>query len=137
MQQVPSASNPKVREIEALRTKLAADPNDLRKAEALAKAYFGFGRELGDAHYAGYAEAVIAPWMAQQPPPPTVLVVQATILQYRHQFPEARELLKKALHRDTRNAQAWLTLATLDMVQGDYPTANSSLPQGIELHTGR
>ena len=129
LQQVPSASNPKVREIEALRTKLAADPNDLRKAEALAKAYFGFGRELGDAHYAGYAEAVIAPWMAQQPPPPTVLVVQATILQYRHQFPEARELLTKALHRDTRNAQAWLTLATLDMVQGDYPTANTHCVQ--------
>ena len=50
-----------------------------------------FGRKVGDAHYAGYAEAVIAPWLARADPPPALLVTQATILQYRHEFrPGAR-----------------------------------------------
>jgi tetratricopeptide (TPR) repeat protein len=52
-----------------------------------------------------------------------VLLIEATLLQYRHQFPEARELLRQTLSRDPANAQAWLTLATLDMVQGDYASA--------------
>jgi len=51
------------------------------------------------------------------------LVWQATILQYRHQFGEARALLQRAFAADPRNAQGWLILATLDMVQGDYPSA--------------
>jgi thioredoxin-like negative regulator of GroEL len=123
LQQVPPASDPKVREMGRLRTQLTADPSNLEIAVALARAYMEFGRQLGDAHYAGYAEAVIAPWLAKALPPTVVLVLQATILQYRHQFADARGLLKKALQREPRNAQAWLTLATLDMVQGDYAAA--------------
>jgi Tfp pilus assembly protein PilF len=76
--------------------------------------------------------------VAQTAPPAGALVTQATILQYRHQFPEARDLLQKALRIDPRNGQAWLTLATLDMVQGDYPTAGKNCAQvtnnaGFEL----
>jgi len=89
----------------------------------LADAYVDYGREVGDAHYAGYAEAVIAPWLAAPKPAARVLVTQATILQYRHRFEPARALLGKALEVDALNAQAWLTLATLDMVQGDYAAA--------------
>jgi tetratricopeptide (TPR) repeat protein len=93
---------------------------------------------VGDAHYAGYAEAVIAPWASTTQPPAGALVTQATILQYRHQFPESRELLRWALAADPRNAQAWLTLATLDMVQGNYPAAGRDCAQlsgsgGFEL----
>ncbi len=123
LQQVPAASDPKVGEMGLLRAQLNANPTDLRTADQLARVYIDFGRQLGDAHYAGYAEAVIAPWLAKQPPPGVVLVLQATILQFRHQFSGARELLKQALRQDPRNAQAWLTLATLDMVQGDYNAA--------------
>ena len=129
LQQVPAASDPKVGEMEMLRTKLKADPTNLRTAEQLARAYIDFGRQVGDAHYAGYAEAVIAPWLTKLPPPATALVLQATILQYRHLFAEARDLLKKALKREPQNAQAWLTLATLDMVQGTYTAANDECVQ--------
>jgi tetratricopeptide (TPR) repeat protein len=123
LQQVPAASDPKVREMAALRRKLDAAPSDLRAAADLARAYIDFGRQIGDAHYAGYAEAVIAPWMAKPQPSSVALVLQATILQFRHQFSDARDLLKRALKDEPHNAQAWLTLATLDMVQGDYPQA--------------
>ena len=86
-----------MRNLSALRAALDAHPQDVRAAAALARAYIDFGRQLGDAHYAGYAEAVIAPWMAAAEPPAAVLVLQATILQFRHEFDDARALLVRAL----------------------------------------
>jgi tetratricopeptide (TPR) repeat protein len=129
LQQVPPASDPAVRQMASLRSKLAADPTNLPVAIDLARAYIDYGRRIGDAHYAGYAEAVIAVWMAAAKPPPPVMVLQATILQFRHEFAPARALLKQALARDPRNAQGWLTLATLDMVQGDYAAASEDCAQ--------
>lgn len=129
LQQVPAASDPKVVEMRALRARLNIAPHDLGRAARLASAYIDYGRQIGDAHYAGYAEAVIAPWLAQTPPPVAALVTYATILQYRHQFTEARAKLQEALRRDPRNGQARLTLATLDMVQGDYPAASRGCAQ--------
>lgn len=123
LQQVPAASDPNVRNMQALRDQLNADPGNLRLAAALARAYIEFGREVGDAHYAGYAEAVLAPWLAKAPPPLAALNLQATILQFRHQFADARDLFKTVAQRDPRNTQAWLSLATLDMVQGNYAAA--------------
>ena len=98
-------------------------------AQRLAQAYIDYGRQIGDAHYAGYAEAVLAPWLRQAPPPAGVSVEYATILQYRHQFVDSRRELKRALDTDPHNTQAWLTLATLDMVQGDYETAGRDCSQ--------
>ena len=129
LQDVPSARDPAVSELKALRVTLDTEPHSLPAAIHLAGAYVDYGRQVGDAHYAGYAEAVIAPWMAQTHTPPGVLVTQATILQYRHQFGESRVLLRKALTMDGSNAQAWLTLATLDMVQGDYAGAGKDCAQ--------
>ena len=129
LQQVPAASDPAVRKMAILRAELNVNPGNLRLAEQLAWAYLGFGRRLGDAHYAGYAEAVIAPWMASASPPDPALVLQATILQVRHEFDPARKLLKQALARNPRNVQAWLTLATLDTVQGDYAAAERACGQ--------
>jgi len=129
IQEVPKASDPDVAAIRRLRVRLDAEPRDIDVADALATAYIDFGREVGDAHYVGYAEAVLGPWLAQKTPPATTLVLYATILQYRHQFGPAREQLKRAIAIDANNAQAWLTLATLDMVQGDYTTAGSDCAQ--------
>jgi len=126
LQEVPAASNPKVSAMETLRKKLDDDPANFGIATELARAYIDFGRELGDAHYAGYAEAVIAPWISRKQPPVAALVLQAVILQYRHQFSDARRLLKEALQREPNDAQAWLTLATLEMVQGEYAAANEA-----------
>jgi tetratricopeptide (TPR) repeat protein len=123
LQEVPSSADPAVLKMRVLRTALDAAPHDLTAAERLADAYVDYSRQVGDAHYAGYAEAVIAPWVQAAVPPVPALVIQATILQYRHQFDEARALLHRALESDPQNAQAWLILATLDMVQGDYQAA--------------
>ena len=106
-----------------LRAKFDADPHSLPDAIRLANAYIDYSRQVGDAHFAGYAEAVIAPWAGLASPPADALLSLAIILQYRHQFADARALLQKTLRLEPRRAQGWLTLATLDMVQGDYAAA--------------
>jgi tetratricopeptide (TPR) repeat protein len=123
LQQVPAASDPDVLQMKVLRDQLDRDGSSLRIAHQLARAYIEFGRQVGDAHYMGYAEAVLRPWQTQPSPPSEVLVDGATILQFRHQFTDARQQLKKALIKDPNNAQGWLTLATVDMVQGEYESA--------------
>jgi tetratricopeptide (TPR) repeat protein len=129
LQDVPSTADPAVLKMQTLRAAFDAAPHDLTAAEQLADAYIDYSRQVGDAHYAGYAEAVIAPWVQAAAPPAVALVTQATILQYRHQFSDARTMLTKAFALDPRNAQAWLILATLDMVQGDYPAADRDCAQ--------
>ncbi len=129
LQQVPAETDPAVVQLRALRVQLDAAPMSLAAASQLARAYINFGRQVGDAHYAGYAEAVIAPWLKEPEPPVAALVIQATILQYRHEFTAARTVLKQALARDDHDVQGWLTLATLDMVQGDYKAAAAGCAQ--------
>ncbi len=129
VQEVPATSDPKVAEMQRRRRDLDGSPASLPAALLLARAYIDYGRQIGDAHYAGYAEAVIAPWIAAAAPPASALALQATILQYRHQFSEARTMLQRTLNRDPRNPQAWLTLATLDMVQGEYASAAKDCAQ--------
>lgn len=138
VQDVPSTADPAVAAMKALRAQIEASPRSLPPAIRLAGAYIDYGRQVGDAHYAGYAEAVIAPWLAASSPPASVLLTKATILQYRHQFSDSRDLLRRTLAIEARNAQAWLTLATLDMVQGDYGAAAHDCVQvtgsaGLEL----
>ena len=129
LQVVPATTDPAVARMTNLRKALSATPHDLPAAISLATAYVDYGRQVGDAHYAGYAEAVLAPWLAGPSVPGPVLLTEATILQYRHQFPEARKLLHEVLSADPGSAQAWLTLATLDMVQGDYAAAGKECVQ--------
>lgn len=118
LQKVPSSRDPAVRWLAELRQRASADPRDVRAADALARAFVDYGRTVGDARYAGYAEATIAPWLARGEAPPALLVTQATILQYRHDFDAARGLLERAVAFDPALGQAWLTLASLDLVQG-------------------
>jgi tetratricopeptide (TPR) repeat protein len=139
LQQVPAVADPAVKAMRSLRAKFEASPQDLGAAIELANAYIDYSRQIGDAHYAGYAEAVIAPWRARPTPPASVLLTEATILQYRHQFTDARDLLQKTLRLDPHNGQAWLTLATLDMVQGDYARVGkecAAVTNDADLDTG-
>jgi tetratricopeptide (TPR) repeat protein len=123
LEHLPSTSDPRVRQFDALKQKIQAKPNDVHAAVALSNAYLDYGRDTGDARYLGRAQAVIAPWTSKHPVPLDVMLVQATILQSRHQFAESRKLLQAVLKRDNDNAQAWLTLSSVALVQGDMTEA--------------
>ncbi|MEO7051922.1 MAG: tetratricopeptide repeat protein [Rhodanobacter sp.] len=126
LQHVPASSDPRVRQFDQLRADVRGHPKDMSLALKLADAYIEYGRSTGDARYLGRAQAVIDAWMQQKPVPVPVVLTHATILQSRHFFSESRTELKSILARDPGNVQAWLTLATVAMVQGDYPSANDS-----------
>lgn len=122
LQQVPTALDPRVRQFEALRRQWQKTP-DAAHAAALSRAYLDYARDTGDARYLGRAEALIEPWLKQSPPPLDAQLIDATILQSRHQFADSRAELLLILQRDSGNAQAWLTLATVAQVQGDMDMA--------------
>jgi hypothetical protein len=98
-------------------------------AVKLADAYIDYGRSTGDARYVGRGVAVVEPWLRVDPVPIPALLVQATVLQSRHFFAESRSELTALLGRSPRNLQAWLTLATVEMVQADYVAANRACIQ--------
>ncbi len=91
-------------------------------AEALAQAqaWVGEARQSGDTRFWGRAQAVLSPWWDKPDAPPALMVMQATVQQGRHEFTAAYTTLKAALKRDRGNAQAWLTLASLERLSGRY-----------------
>ncbi|MGA7298483.1 MAG: tetratricopeptide repeat protein [Rhodanobacteraceae bacterium] len=124
LQEVPPSTDPRVRKFDQLRAQLRSNPNDMHAALTLARAYIDYGRSTGDARFIGRALAVIEPWLKQSPIPVPVALLHATIRQNRHRFKDARAQLQHIVQREPGNAQAWLTLATVAMVQGDLGTAN-------------
>lgn len=126
LEQLPSTRDPRVRAFDALRRQRVAAPGDPRLAIALARSYLDYGRATGDARYLGRAQAVIQPLLAHPSPPLDALLVEATLLQSRHQFAESRVVLQTLLRRDPGNPDAWLTLSSVALVQGDMPTAQRS-----------
>ncbi len=98
-------------------------------AVPLAQFYIGQARATGDLRFLGYAQGVLAPWVAQSAPVPAALVLQATLQQSRHEFDAALTTLDRSLAARPNDAQAWLTRATVLRVLGRYPEAASACEQ--------
>jgi len=105
-----------------LRRRLAERPGDARLATAVAERYLAQARESGDPRFAGLALAALAAWPDAAKAPNEVLLLRATLEQYLHEFDASVDHLRILLARpgSERNAQAWLTLATVLRVQGRY-----------------
>ena len=99
----------------------------------LAQFYIQQARLSGDLRFLGYAEAVLAPWVKKMPPTPTVLVLQATLQQSRHEFSASLDTLDHALALGPEDPQALLTRATVLRVLGRYPEANAACEQFARL----
>jgi predicted Zn-dependent protease len=112
--------------LRALRAQVAAAPRDPAPALALAWRYVALGRASTDPRYYGQAQAALAPWWSMPAPPPGVRLLRATLLQNGHQFDAAQEQLRAVVAAEPRNAQAWLTLATVQAVTGDSEAAMAS-----------
>lgn len=109
--------------VRAMRKRLADDPDNLPLALDVADRYIDRGRRESDPRLFGHAEGVLQPWLEAADPPAAVLVMRATLAQYRHDFAAARADLTRAIERDPRDPRAWLTLATIERVQGRYADA--------------
>jgi hypothetical protein len=84
-------------------------------------------RQTADPRYLGQAQALIGTQWSQPQAGYELLTLQATIEQSRHEFAQARKTLQTALKQPTpSNAQAWLTLATIERVQANYSAAEAA-----------
>jgi hypothetical protein len=109
--------------IEKLAPRVGAAAKDPEKTAQAVRTAINLARETADPRYLGRAQALLAPWWDRAGAPPDLAVLQATVLQSRHDFAGARLVLQKVVSNQTRHAQAWLTLATLDRLQADYASA--------------
>lgn len=116
-------NDPAMREIRDLRAALAREPQNLDLAIRLARRYFDQALAQGDPRYVGYAQAALKPWWDLSEPPTSVLVMRATLVQYRHDFPAALADLARALQREPENARAWSLRMVIHLVQADYVAA--------------
>jgi tetratricopeptide (TPR) repeat protein len=125
LHQLPAASQQESATIKILRQALQQAPENSDIASQLATAYINKARIDSDSRYYGYAEAVLKPWWKLQPPPNEVLFLRATLQQHQHAYQPAIADLKQLVSHQPRNAQAWLSLATIQQVTGDYVAARA------------
>jgi tetratricopeptide (TPR) repeat protein len=79
-----------------------------------------------DPRYLGQAESVLSPWWDNPAASASVWILRGGIEQHRHEFDAAIQSLKRAVHSDPRNAQGWLTLASIYTVRGQFTEARSA-----------
>jgi hypothetical protein len=118
------------------RQQLAAHPKDVAAATAAARQWLGQAREQGDPRFAGQALAALEAWPDPATAPDDVLLMQATVEQYLHEFDAAAGKLERLVQRAPRNAQAWLTLATVRRVQGRYAESSAACTALAALASG-
>lgn len=113
------AADPRLRELQTLRSQLTRQPDNLELALDLVRRHVVMGRAEGDPRYYGYARAALMPWWHQNPPPVEVLVLRAVLRQNQHDFDGALADLRQVLSVQPRHAQAWLTQAVIYQVRGE------------------
>jgi predicted Zn-dependent protease len=128
-----TAADPSSRASRAMRTLLARDPGNVDLALRVAQVYLARARSESDPRYLGQAQAVLAPWWSLADPPVPVLLLRATIRQSNHDFGSAQRDLERIVKREPNNAQAWLTLATVQQVSGNLPSARGSCAKLVPL----
>lgn len=112
--------------IRSFKASLKQDPKSLEASTGLARLYIELGRTEADPRYYGYAEALLKPWWEDQNPSAEVLLLRATLRQHLHEYAAALEDLKQLVREQPSSSQAWLTLAVVQWVQGDYKAAKQS-----------
>lgn len=108
------------------RRQLAQRPGDATLALRLARAGLERSRAGGDPRHAGQALAALAYWSDARTDPPEIVLLQATLDQHLHDFDAAATKLERLLRRRPADAQAWLTLAAVRRVQGQYAQADTA-----------
>ncbi len=121
-----TAEDPGLAALRKQRAELSQHPENLQLASSTARAYLERGSIEGDPRFTGRAQAALAPWWSSADAPEPVLVLRAIIRQRSHDFAPAVEDLQRALLKDPKDGQAWLTLSSVQAVSGDLEAAKKS-----------
>ena len=125
LERLPEKGDPALRDLKRMRAVLAATPNNLDVAAAVARRAIEASRATGDPRFLGQAQAALAPWWMASDAPAVVVLLRATIRQSQHDFDGALADLDRLLKGNPRAAQARLTRATVLTVVGRYAEAQA------------
>src|SRR6476661_4229262 len=109
-------NDPVARELGQLRSELQRNPRNLDVAVRLARRYYGLVGQEGDPRYLGYAQAALDPWWNIPTPPTDVLILRASLAQFRHDFAGALTDLGLVIDREPANAEARTLRALIHIV---------------------
>jgi tetratricopeptide (TPR) repeat protein len=116
-------------ELRGLLARWRNDPAAEASNVALAGAFIDRARRLREPRYFGRAEALLSP-RATMPGAGAALRRQyAEVLQYRHEFIAAEELLGSVLRENPHDADARSMRASIRLVRGDFPGARADCAQ--------
>ena len=110
-------------ELTTLRRQLSSSPTDLDLAVRVAGRYLVMGSVENDPRFYGYARAALKPWWGQEKPPPQVLRLRAKLRETDHRYDDAIADLRLLLEQEPKNTQAWIEVANILRVQGQYDEA--------------
>jgi Tfp pilus assembly protein PilF len=123
LERLPVGGSTSNSELRQLQRQLDNDSKNLQLATNIATRLLEKARAEADPRYYGYAQSALSYWWRQAQPPPSVLILRATLRQHQHDFAGALADLQSILEREPRNAKAWLIRAVILGVQGQYPEA--------------
>lgn len=106
-----------------------ADRQSPQTAVALADAFIERARRLREPAYFGRAEAVLAPLVELPQSGHAPRRLYAAVLQFRHEFSAAEELLDGVLRENPRDVPARTLRASIRLVRGDFPGARGDCAQ--------
>lgn len=106
--------------IAAARRAWLTDPSDVGLAYAVAADNLRLGKSSGDPRFFGYARAALGPWWDQPDAPPAVLALRAKLKETDHDYAGALADLGLLLEQKPQDVQAWIEVANLRRVRGDY-----------------
>jgi len=129
------ATDPRARELLALRQAWQRQPQDLDAAVAYARRCLDEVGAEGDPRHVGHAQAALQPWFGLADPPAAVRVLRARILQFDHRFAPALADLDAALRQQPADGEAWAWRTAILMVQADYAEAGRSCDRLAPLAT--
>lgn len=133
LQRLPQTLTANEGELAELRRRLLKTPDDLELAVDVAGRYVAIGKQESDPRYYGYAQAALRPWWSRPNPPPAVLGLRAKILERDHRYDDATADLRRLLEQSPRDVQAWIELANIYRVQGDYAAAEAACERLAEF----
>jgi predicted Zn-dependent protease len=116
-----------------------ADRQSSAIAVALAHAFIDRARRLREPAYFGRAEAVLSPLVKLPRSGHAPRRLYATVLQFRHEFAAAEELLDGVLRDNPRDLSARTLRASIRLVRGDFAGARGDCAQlagGGEMQVG-
>ncbi|MDQ3264192.1 MAG: tetratricopeptide repeat protein [Myxococcota bacterium] len=117
----------------AERSRVDTAPTEVGEAVRLARRHLDRARLTEDPRELGSAQAALKHWWDHPSPPPEVRAMRATLRQRDHDFTSAVEDLKAVVATDPKNGQAWLTLASVELVRGELGAAQEACARLPEL----